>query len=109
MQARTTLSKGYQLTIPSKARKALGLKAGDDLELDIKHDRIIIKKAQTIAEQINEMVHELDKLNQAYEDRLTPEQKEFNKKTAGWTINQYHEYFDNLPETQTYIKEKFNV
>jgi AbrB family looped-hinge helix DNA binding protein len=40
MTAVATLSSKFQITIPSEARKALGLKAGRGLEVRIKHDRI---------------------------------------------------------------------
>jgi len=29
--------------------------------------------------------------------------------TKGWTVNQFHQYFDSLPETKAYIKERYGV
>lgn len=106
---RTNLSRGYQITLPSKARKALGLEANDPLNITFDNKRVVITKGQTIDEQIDQMVKELDELRNEWQERRTPKQKAFEKMSAGWTINQYHEYFDNLPETKAQIKEKYNV
>lgn len=69
----------------------------------------MLKKAQTKRERIEAMMARLDELKAEHEKHMTPEQKEFAKMSAGWTINQYHEYYDNLPETKAYLKEKYGV
>lgn len=105
----TTLSKGYQITLPSVLRKALKLEAGDEVVLEQSRDGILLKKALTREEQLKKMAEELDRIREEQEKQMTPEQKAFAKMSAGWTINQYHEYISNLPETKKYIKEKYGV
>lgn len=105
----TTLSKGLQITLPSFARKALGLEAGDSINITTHDNQIVITKAETPKEQIQRVMRELNELNKAHQENMTPEQKQLAKLTAGWTVNQYHEYFDNTPEHQAYLKEKYGV
>ena len=109
MGVTTTLSKGYQITLPSAMRKALKLEAGDEIVLEQQKGGILVKKALTREEQIKKMFDELDVIRKEQEKQMTPEQKAFAKMSAGWTVNQYHEYFDNLPETKKYNKEKYGV
>ena len=40
---------------------------------------------------------------------MTVGQKKRIEMSKGWTINQYHEYIDKLPETKAYMKEKYGV
>ncbi len=103
----TTLSKGLQITLPSFARKALGLAAGDNINITTKDNQIVITKAETQEEQVDRVLRELDAINKAQQKNMTPEQKRLAKLTAGWTVNQFHEYFDNTPEHKAYIKEKY--
>lgn len=42
MKATVTLSSKYQIVIPQAAREALSLKAGDELLVLCKHDRVVI-------------------------------------------------------------------
>ena len=46
----TTISKGYQLTIPAKMRKKLGMNKGSkvELKLDEKHKKITIEPLSTM-------------------------------------------------------------
>ncbi len=104
-----TMSAGYQITVPSAVRKLLDLKPQDKIVFDTDKKQITIEKAETREEQIKRIFAELDDMKREREKRMTPEQKAFAKKSAGWTINQYHEYYDNLPETKAYIKEKYGV
>ena len=106
---RITLSKGFQITLPSFARKKVGLDAGDEIEVDVRNGEIILKRAETREEAVKRVFRELEKMKIEREKHMTPEQKAFARKTAGWTINQYHEYIDNLPETKAYIKEKYGL
>lgn len=105
----TTMSKGYQITVPSVIRKALGLEPGDAVNFRMERGQAVLKKMPTREEQIRAMLKEFDKLNEEYEKRMTPEQKEFAKMTAGWTARQYREYIDSLPETKQYWKVKYGV
>lgn len=105
----TTMSKGYQITVPSVIRKALGLEPGDAVDFRMERGQAVLKKMPTREEQIRAMLKEFDKLNEEHEKRMTPEQKEFAKMTAGWTARQYREYIDSLPETKQYWKEKYGV
>lgn len=101
----TTMSKAYQVTLPAVFRKKLQLEAGDEIVFEEVRDGILLKKAQTKKERIEAMMARLDE----WRDNLSQETKERIKQHAGWTINQYHEYYDNLPETKAYIKEKYGI
>lgn len=103
------ISSANQITVPKKLREAMKLSAGDKLTFVFGPKSITVEKAETREEKIKRIFAEFDRLNEEHRKRMTPEQKEFAKKSAGWTINQYHEYFDNLPETKAYIKEKYGV
>ncbi len=105
MRVTTTLSKGYQITLPSALRKALKLESGDEIVLEQCRDGILLKKALTREEKVRRSFAELAK----WRESLPDEVKENIKKHAGWTVNQYHEYYDNLPETKTYLEEKYGV
>ncbi len=104
-----TMSAGFQFTAPSVLRKTLSLVPGDKIIIDTDKTPITIEKAETREEQVKRMVAEFDRLNEEHRKRMTPEQKKFAEMSKGWTINQYHEYFDSLPETKAYIKEKYGV
>ena len=109
-----TLSAGSQVTVPSAIRRLLGLKPGDKMifdadTLDTKTQKVTVGKALSREEQVQTVMEELERLRIEHQKQMTPEQKKFAEMTAGWTVNQYHEYFDNLPETQAYLKEKYGV
>lgn len=104
-----TMSAGFQITVPSLLRKKLDLKPGDWVVFDMDGDVVRVEKSETREEKIKRAFAELDKLKAEREKEMTPEQKKIVKMTKGWTINQYHEYFDNLPETKAYLKEKYGV
>lgn len=105
----TTMSKGYQITVPSVVRKMLGLMPGDEVDFRMEEGRAVLVKAMTREEKIKAYFAELDRLKMEREKRMTPEQRQFAEMSRGWTANQYHEYYDNLPETKAYIKEKYGV
>lgn len=109
LQSTTTLSKGYQITLPSAMRKVLNLEAGDKIVLEESKGGILLKKGMTREEKIKAGFEKLERLKVEREKTMTPEQKAFAKMSAGWTINQYHEHFDNLPETKAYMEEKYGV
>lgn len=100
-----TLSAGNQLTMPSLARKALKLQAGDKLLLQVDGKKAILEKAETQAENVQRVVAELA----AWHDKLPTDVKDNIKKHAGWTINQYHDHYDTAPEHKTYLKEKYGI
>lgn len=100
-----TMSAGFQFTMPSLLRKELGLKPGDKIVFDTDKKNITVEKAETHEEKVRRAFAELAK----WRESLPDEVKESIKKHAGWTVNQYHEYYDNLPETKTYLEEKYGV
>lgn len=51
----------------------------------------------------------MERLDKKYDPYRTPKQKKMKEMTRGWTVNQFHRYFDGLPETKAYIKEKYGV
>lgn len=105
----TTMSKGYQITVPSVVRKALGLEPGDPVEFELEKGRVVLVRAETREEKMKRIFADLDRIRAEQERQMTPEQKEFAKMAAGWTVNQYREYIDNLPETKAYVKEKYGI
>ena len=105
MQVVTKISSGYQITLPSAFRKALGLGAGDDIVMEEKDGGILVKKALTREEKLKQLFTDMD----AWRESLPDETKERIKKYAGWTVSQYHQYYDNLPETKEYIRKKYGV
>jgi len=105
----TTMSKAYQITVPSVVRKALGLEPGDPVDFRIEKGRAVLKRAETHEEKVKRAFAELERWRAEWEKTMTPEQKEFAEMAKGWTINQHHEYYDNLPETKKYLKEKYGV
>lgn len=104
-----TMSAGYQMTVPSALRKFLDLKPGDKLIFDTDAPKPTVEKALSREEQVKKVFRELGKLQEERAAQMTPEQRKFAEMTAGWTVNQYHEYYDNLPETKARIKEKYGV
>ncbi len=109
MPITTTLSKGYQITIPSAMRKALDLKAGDPIEITNTNNTITLTKAETQEENVRRVLRELDEIRTRHKAHMTAEQRAFAEKTRGWTANQFREYLDNTPEHKAYIKEKYGV
>lgn len=105
----TTMSKSYQITLPSAIRKAIGIEPGVPVEFQLRGEEVILRRALTHEEQVKKVFAELERLAKEHRRRMTPEQKRIAKMTAGWTVNQFHEYFDELPETKAYLKEKYGV
>lgn len=101
----TTMSKAYQITVPSMARKALGLLPGDMVDLEVEKGQVILRRAETKEEKIRRVFRELDE----WRDGLSEGTKKLIEKHAGWTVNQYHEYYDSLPETRMYLEEKYGA
>ena len=104
-----TMSNAFQITVPSAVRKALDLKPKDKLVFDTDRKQIVVEKGESREEKIRRVFAEFGRLNEEHKKRMIPEQKKFAEMSAGWTVNQYHEYFDNLPETKAYLKEKYGV
>ena len=109
MVRRTTLSKGFQITLPSFARKAVGLNAGDEVDIEVRDGKIILGKAETREEVVRQMFAKLDKIRAEQERQMTAEQKMFGRRAAGWTANQYRDYIDDLSEVVTERKEKYGI
>lgn len=105
----TTMSKAYQITVPSVVRKALGLMPGDPVDIKMERGQAVMRRAETREERIKRAFANLERLKQEREKRMTPEQKKFAEMSAGWTVNQYREYIDNLPETKQHLKEKYGI
>lgn len=105
----TTMSKAYQITVPSTIRKMLGLEPGDTVDFEVLGEGVRMSKAMSREEKIGRVFARLDELKVEREKRMTPEQKKFAEMSKGWTASQYREYIDNLPETKKYLKEKYGV
>lgn len=105
----TRMSRAYQITVPSVVRKRLGLEPGDPVEIGVRKGEVILRRAATREEKIKWALAELERLKIEREKAMTPEQKRFAERSRGWTIRQFHEYCDGLPEAKEYIKEKYGV
>lgn len=103
------MSAGFQFTAPSLLREKLGLQPGDKIVFDTDKEVITVEKAETKEERIKRMFAELDRIREEQWRQMTPEQRKFAEMSKGWTVRQYHEYIDNLPETKACIKEKYGV
>ena len=101
----TTMSRAYQITVPSVVRKALGLMPGDPVDLELRKGQVVLKKAESHGDRVKRVFAELDE----WRESLPAEAKDLIKKHAGWTVNQFHEYYDNLPETKARMKEKYDA
>ena len=99
------LSSVNQITLPRAVRELLGVKAGDEVEVSLRNNVVQLRRAETHEEKVRRVFREMEEWN----NNLPEEVKANIRKHAGWTINQYHEYYDNLPETKAYIKEKYGV
>lgn len=103
------ISSVNQITLPSFARKKLGIGAGDEVDVKVEGDSIILQRAETREEQVKRMMAKLDKLKEEREKHMTPEQRRFQEMARGWTVHQLRDHIDSLPETKAYIEEKYNV
>lgn len=101
----TTMSKAYQITVPSVVRKALGLEPGDPVDFEMERGRAVLRRAETREEQVKRVFAELDE----WREGLSLETQTKIKQHAGWTANQYREYIDELPENKVYRREKYGV
>lgn len=101
----TTMSKAYQITVPSVIRKALGLEPGDPVDFKIDRGRAVLVRAETREEKVKRAFAELDE----WRENLPDEVKENIKKYAGWTANQHRAYYDSLPEAKAEMKEKYGI
>lgn len=104
-----TMSAGYQITVPSVLRQELKLLPGYKMVFDMDGGVVMVEKGETHEEKVKRVFANLDRLKAEREKRMTPEQRKFAERSAGWTVNQYHEHIDNLPETKEYLKEKYGV
>ena len=103
------ISSANQITLPKRLRERLNLKTGDKVVFRYTDDGVKIERAETREEKILKVFAELDRLKEKHDRNMTPEQRRIAEMTKGWTINQFHEYFDNLPETREYIRKKYGV
>lgn len=87
----------------------MGLEPGDKIIVDTDGKKPTLEKAETQEERVKRVMAKLEQLKIEREKTLTPKQKQIMEMTKGWTVNQFHEYFDNLPETKEYLRKKYNV
>lgn len=71
----TTMSKAYQITVPSVVRKALGLEPGDPVDFEIDQGRAILVRAETREEKIKRVFADLDRIRERELSYMTVEQK----------------------------------
>lgn len=105
IQVEATMSSAKQITVPREVREALKLAVGDKIAFKLAGKSITVDKAETQEEKVKRIFDELAE----WRESLPQEVKDNIKKHAGWTVDQFHEYYDNLPETKAYIKEKYGV
>lgn len=92
------MSANGQITIPKEMREDLGWHPGDVLVFIPQKKSFSVHKRVSLRE---EMVN--------WRKSLSRETNEMIKKTAGWTLNQYHEYFDNLPENVEEMEREYGL
>lgn len=102
---RAAVSQSNQMTLPSSIRKKLGIKSGGAVEFVDVGQHVILRRAETQEEAVKRLFQELDE----WREQLPQNVKDNIKKRAGWTVNQYHGYFDNLPENVAKRKEKYGI
>lgn len=81
------MSANGQITIPKEMREELGWQVGDTLTFVPVENGVGLHKQQSLRDEMKE-----------WRENLSLETKSMIKKMAGWTMEQYHEHFDNLPE-----------
>lgn len=91
-----TMSANGQFTLPKELREELDLHPGDALILTPRTEDFVMHKRVGLREEMAE-----------WRKGLSKETNEMIKKTAGWTLNQYHEYFDNLPENVAKMEREY--
>lgn len=91
-----TMSANGQFTLPKELREELDLHPGDTLILTPRTEDFVMHKRVGLREEMAE-----------WRKGLSKETNEMIKKTAGWTLNQYHEYFDNLPENVAKMEREY--
>lgn len=91
-----TMSANGQFTLPKELREELDLHPGDALILTPRTEGFMMHKRVGLREEMAE-----------WRKGLSKETNEMIKKTAGWTLNQYHEYFDNLPENIAEMEREY--
>lgn len=99
------ISSVNQVTLPRTLRELLGVKAGDELEVELVSGTLQLRKAKTNSEKVQQVFQELDE----WRDALPQKVKDNIQQRAGWTANQYREYFDNTAEHKAYVKEKYGL
>lgn len=102
---RTRVSSVGQITLPSAIRKLMGIGAGDEIELIADGDTVIMKKPETLEENIMRVSRELDEINNSLPDEV----RENIKKHAGWTVSQYREHYGQLPEARKRVRAKYGL
>ena len=92
------MSPNGQVTIPKEMREELDWHPGDVLVFSPRKDGFAVSKRLGLREEVTK-----------WRQGLSQEANDLIKKTAGWTINQYHEYFDNLPENIAKMEEEYGI
>lgn len=99
----TTMSKAYQITVPSVIRKALGLEPGDPVDFDLRGHEAILVRAETQEEKIKRTLTKLDKIR----ENLPTEAKANMRKYAGWTASQLRDHYYDTPEGKAEMERKY--
>lgn len=92
------MSSNGQITIPKEMREDLDWCPGDVLVFTPQKEGFEVSKRMGLREEMA-----------TWRQGLSKETNEMIKKTAGWTIGQYHEYFDNLPENIAEMEREYGL
>lgn len=94
-----------QVTLPSAIRKRMGVGFGDEIDIVGDGEELLLRRPETLEENIERVSRELDELKQA----LPNEVKQNIQKHAGWTASQYREYYGALPEARERVRAKYGL
>ena len=92
------ISANGQITLPKEIRESLDGGPGDVMVFVPTEGGVLIHKKKGLREELEE-----------WRKGLSTETRELIKKTAGWTLDQYHEYFDNLPENGSEMERYYGI
>lgn len=92
------ISANGQVTIPKEMREELDWHPGDVLVFAPRKEGFEIYKQLSLREEMA-----------SWRQRLSPKTKDMIQKMAGWTISQYHDYFDGLPENVAEMERQYGL
>lgn len=90
------MSANGQVTIPKEIREEFGWRPGDVLVFSPREKGFEVFKQLNLRDDMKK-----------WREKLSEETNNIIQKTAGWSIAQYHEYFDNLPENVEEMERKY--